>query len=179
MMIHQVSAALTRRCCHRANVIRCFSAIDKVAENKIAEWLHQRGDKMLEHGKKLPSDIHKAPAYSLGLRDDYVHTKILADNNIRPESVQRRIDLDQAWKETSDKIRASFEKSGQSVAEFIRASTTKKEFQQDMDKLHHMAKRVNDAIIDDSLRFNGRSPVPHARRFHFEERIKEAIENNQ
>jgi hypothetical protein len=49
--------------------------------------------------------VHKAPAHSLGLKHDYVHSKILADNNIKPESFQRRIDLDAEWKKVAEGIR--------------------------------------------------------------------------
>jgi hypothetical protein len=46
-----------------------------------------------------------------------------------------------------------------------------------MTKLNAMAKRVNEAITDDSMRFNGRPPVPHARPYKLEESVKEAIDD--
>lgn len=154
------------------------SAIEKVAENQIAAWLRDKGDKNLPHGKKLVQDVHKAPAQSLGLKNDYVHSKILADNNIRPESVQRRLDLDAAWNECAEEIRREFLKyDNRNVEDFVQSSA--KNFQETMDMLNVMAKRVNDAIIEDSMRFGGRSPVPHARPFRLEERIREAIENKK
>jgi len=42
-------------------------------------------------------------------------------------------------------------------------------------ELNGMAKKVYESIISDSLRFNGKAPVQHARRFHFKERLEEAI----
>ncbi|KAG7349527.1 hypothetical protein IV203_012124 [Nitzschia inconspicua] len=153
------------------------SAIDKLAENQIAEWLRNKGDQALPHGKKLTHDVHKAPAHSLGLQNDYVHSKILADNNIRPDSVQRRIDLDKSWHQCADMIREQFSKSGLSADDFISSSVMQEGFRDNFDKLNAMAKRVNDAIIDDSMRFGGRSPVRHARSFRWEERAREAIED--
>jgi len=91
------------------------SAIDKVAENQIAAWLRNKGDENLPHGKKLTHDVHKAPAQSLGLENDHVHSKILADNNIRPESVQRRLDLDAAWGKCAEEIRKEFLKQGSQI----------------------------------------------------------------
>jgi hypothetical protein len=159
---------------------RCFSSgIDKVAENKIAEWLQQQGDKDLPSGKKLSNDYHKVLAASWGVGADYIHGKILADNNIKPESVQRRLDMDDAWTMLKERIRVQYQKSNLSPDEFVNSNAIREEFETEIIKLDKMVKRVNDAIIDDSMRFNGRSPVRHARRFRFEERIREAIVENQ
>ena len=63
------------------------------------------------------------------------------------------------------------------VDEFVKARSTAETFGEEINRLDKMAKSLNDAIISDSMRFNGRSPVKHARRFTLEERIKEAIES--
>ena len=52
------------------------------------------------------------------------------------------------------------------------------QYEDEMKRLDNMAKKVNDSIISDSMRFNGRSPVKYARRFSFEERVREAIESS-
>jgi hypothetical protein len=159
---------------------RFFFAIDKIAENQIAEWLRRKDDQQLPHGKKLAQDPHKTPAKSLELRNDYVHSKILADNNIRPESVQRRIDLDAAWEVCAREIRENYVQSGNcSVDEYVNSCTKNKELQVAMETSNRMAKRVNDAIIDDSIRFGGRSSVRHARSFLLDVRVREAIDNSQ
>lgn len=160
--------------------IRTFaSGIDKIAENKIAEWLHNRGDESLQHGKELSNDRHKTLAHSMGLGNDYVHSKILADNNIRPESVQRRMELDEAWKKLSERIKSHYQvlHGEMSKEEFVTSISIQDEYRTEILKLDKMAKRVNSAILDDSMRFNGRAPVAHAKRFHLEERLMEAIES--
>ena len=60
-----------------------------------------------------------------------------------------------------------------SVDQFIQQH--KSQFAEKMQDLDFQAEKVNEAIISDSLRFNGRSPVPHARRFVVEERMREAL----
>ena len=157
------------------------SGIDKVAENKIAEWLHQGGNKEIKKGGKIKGDGgHKGTAYALGLKDDYIHSKILADNNIKPDSIVRRIELDKAWKEFQHEIQQSYIHSGmKSLDEFIIAHVRNDDgkWKERFRQLDQMAKKCNDAILSDSMRFNGRSPVQHARRFNnIEVRIREAIE---
>jgi hypothetical protein len=166
-----------------AAIVRPFaSGIDKVAENKIAEWLHNRGDESLDHGREIPKDRHKTLAHSMGLANDYVHSKILADNNIRPESVQRRMDLDKAWDELATSMRNRYadvrrSQTGacMSKEDFVASASIQEEYREALAKLDEMAKRVNAAILEDSMRFNGRSPVAHARRYRLEERLMEAI----
>lgn len=58
---------------------------------------------------------------------------------------------------------------------FVKAQSTVDTFGEEINRLDKMARSLNDAIISDSMRFNGRSPVRHARRFKLEERLKEAI----
>ena len=158
------------------------SGIDKVAENKIAEWLHQGGNKEIKKGGKIKAGDggHKGTAYALGLKDDYIHSKILADNNIKPDSIVRRIELDKAWKEFQHEIQQSYIHSGmKSLDEFIIAHVRNDDgkWKERFRQLDQMAKKCNDAILSDSMRFNGRSPVQHARRFNnIEVRIREAIE---
>jgi hypothetical protein len=162
---------------------RCFSGIDKIAENQIAQWLQDGGAESLKgsKGKKLPVDRHRHVANSLGVGHDYVHGKILADNNIKPDSIQRRIDLDKAWGQLQRQIQEEYAKALSStggmlsIEEFSQSESTRVRFEKEMETLNHQAKRVNDAIISDSLRFHGRSPVRHARTFSLEERIREAL----
>jgi hypothetical protein len=156
---------------------RSLSGIDKVAENKISEWLHNRGDESLKKKGELLTDRHKQLSRSLGVHYDYVHSKILADNNIKPESIQRRIDLDTAWNDVKFEIQEVYKNGTLTVDEFVKARSTAETFGEEINRLDKMAKSLNDAIISDSMRFNGRSPVKHARRFTLEERIKEAIES--
>ena len=59
--------------------------------------------------------------------------------------------------------------------EFAASESIQEEYREAMAKLDEMAKRVNAAILEDSMRFNGRSPVAHARRYRLEERLKDAI----
>ena len=176
--------------------------IDKVAENQIAEWLNSGGDKGIKKGGKIKGDDmkHKGVAYGLGLKDDYIHSKILADNNIKPECIIRRIELDNEWTKVIKLIQKSYNKEQsfgkvKSIEEYIKSSIPREQFYDDhFIKLDLLAKKCNDAIISDTLRFNGRAPVPHAKRFLnssntksenaasssnekniFEERIREAL----
>ena len=114
------------------------------------------------------------------MHHDYVHSKILADNNIKPESVERQLALDDAWEKLREKIQQAYhntisENNCMSAEEFAVSQSTRDQFEEEMEQLNKMAKKVNDSIISDSLRFNGRSPVRHARKFNFEERVREAI----
>ena len=42
-------------------------------------------------------------------------------------------------------------------------------------RLNKMRAEVNDAPTEDGMRFNGRSPVPYVREFHFEEVLRDAV----
>mmetsp|Transcript_32377 Transcript_32377/g.78687 ORF Transcript_32377/g.78687 Transcript_32377/m.78687 type:complete len:185 (-) Transcript_32377:1707-2261(-) len=152
----------------------------QLAENQIAAWLRQGGEQDLQNkGKKLEGDRHQKVASALGVGDDYIHSKILSDNNFKPESIERRLDLDKKWEELQYAIRKDFEVhqgSFPSVEEYAKSSHAKDQFEEAIAELDAKAKKVNDAVISDSLRFNGRSPVPHARRFRLQERIEEAID---
>jgi len=44
-----------------------------------------------------------------------------------------------------------------------------------IDRLNSMSKKANEAIISDSLKFNGLSPVKHSRPFLYPDRLREAI----
>ena len=150
----------------------------QIAENQIAAWLQQGGAKNLPKGKKLQGDRHQQVASALGVGNDYTHSKILSDNNIKPESIERRLEMDRQWEDLQQAIRQDFDKqrsSFASISEYASSSHAKKLFAEAFAELDHKAKKVNDAIISDSLRFNGRSPVPHARRFRLEERIEETL----
>jgi hypothetical protein len=186
-----------------------------VAENRINEWLRNGGDKNLssdKEGLKLQrSDDcrrHKTLTDSLGFSDDYVHSKILADNNIKPESIERRLALDRQWSKLQEEIRTTFYHHHHHhhhllsaatctnetethmptsmpmpipipmlmlIDEFIKSPDARDKFEAAIKQLDLFAKKVNEAIISDSMRFNGRSPVQHARRFHFEEKLREAL----
>lgn len=157
---------------------RALSGIDKVAENKIAEWLHNKGDDRLKKKGELLPDRHQDLSRTLGVHHDYVHSKIMADNNIKPESLQRRIDMDAAWDKLKVEIQEAYCNCNMTIGEFVRDQTTIDMFKDEIKRLDKMAKSCNDAIISDSMRFNGRSPVRHARRFDFEERMREAVDDS-
>lgn len=165
-----------------------------MAENQIGDWLRRGGDDALQNkGKNLDTEEnrHKYAATTFGVGADYVQSKILADNNIKPPSIERRIELDKRWAKLKAEIRRAYYKESSSsqsqsqsppsapeVEEFCDSESTRESFEAAIEELSRGAKRVNDAIISDSLRFNGRSPVRHARPFHYRERIAEALQNN-
>lgn len=160
---------------------RCASGLG-MAENQINEWLRNRGDQQIQNkGKKLLSDRHNELATSLGLQNDYVHSKILADNNIKPESIERRIKLDKQWDQLKLQIRDSYlkerERASLTVEQFVHQN--KSHFAPQIEDLDAQAKKVNQAGISDSLRFNGRSPVRHAKSFKLEERMLEALTDEE
>ena len=159
-----------------------------MAENQMREWLRKGGDDALQNkGKSLDTEYnrHKYAATSFGAGADYLQSKILADNNIKPPSIERRIELDECWEKLQVEIRKAYSKeyskespSAMEADEFCDNESTRELFGVKIEELNKRAKRVNDAIISDSLRFNGRSPVRHARPFHYKERIIEALLNN-
>lgn len=154
------------------------SAIDRLAENKIAEWLRNSGDKFVSSSslrRRLPHDRHGSAAKTLGVHHDYVHSKILADNNIKPESIERRLKMDKTWEDLKHLIRRDFADSNCKLEEYVALGDTARKFGESIEALDEMARKCNNAIISDSMRFNGRSPVRHCRRFSFVERITEAI----
>lgn len=152
----------------------------QIAENQIAAWLQQGGAKNLQNkGKKLERDKHRQVANALGVGDDYVHSKILSDNNFKPESIERRLEMDQKWEDLQQAIQEDYTENRSlfvSIQDYTKSSHAKGLFGEAIAELDAKAKKVNDAIISDSLRFNGRAPVPHARRFRLAERIEEAID---
>lgn len=187
------------------------SGIDKIAENKILEWMNQGGVEGLKNKQQqqknknkkglIKHDYHKELSNSLGVGHDYIHSKMLADNNIRPESIERRIRLDKEWELLQLDIKQHYQgwyltttehivgddndyfptpnlKNIDNYIQYLQQDSQQSIlniFQKRIQQLNQISKLVNDAIISDSLRFNGRSPVPHARPFHLEERIYEAI----
>ena len=192
---------------------RCFGGVG-ISEDKIKAWLRQGGDQAIasdQHGKPLRGDRHAGLASSLGLKDDYVHGKILKDNNILPKSVECRRRLDRAWAAVQQRIRsaaaefddrptnktvagtesavtasakattsaaaaAGEEARAAAAAEAFLRSAAVEAFRGDLERLDAMARETNDAILEDSLRFNGKSPVAHARRFSdWAGRIREAL----
>jgi len=164
-----------------------------MAENQMRAWLRKGGDDALQNkGKSLDTEYnrHKYAATSFGAGADYLQSKILADNNIKPPSIERRIELDECWEKLKIEIRKAYSKeyskessslsppSAMEADEFCDNESTRELFGAKIEELNKRAKRVNDAIISDSMRFNGRSPVRHARPFHYRERITEALLNN-
>ena len=80
-----------------------------MVENQIAQWLQNGGEDNLQNkGQQIPVDRHRHVANSLGLSNDYIHSKILKDNNIKPESIQRRIDMDESWNELQHVIQQDY-----------------------------------------------------------------------
>ena len=84
-----------------------------------------------------------------------------------------------AWKKLSERRRNHYQDlhGEMSKEEFVGSTSIQDKYGKEIEKLDKMAKRVNSAILDDSMRFNGRAPVAHAKRFHLEERLTEAIES--
>lgn len=151
------------------------SGVEDAAEAKIARWLKEGGADNLK-GKAYVPDRHKDAATALGKGMDYQHTKILADNNFLPQSVELRKELDTKWETLRQEIRESHSVVGRpSIQEFVHSPACEG-YRQKIASLDAMAKKVNEAIISDSLRFNGLSPVKHAKRFEFKARVEEALE---
>lgn len=152
------------------------SGPEDIAEAKIARWLREGGADNLR-GDAYQPDRHKDAATALGKGLDYTHSKILADNNFLPQSVELRKDLDTQWEALKMEIRERFSAAGRpNLHEFLRSCEREYGFRQKIESLDELAKKVNESIISDSLRFNGMSPVQHAKPFIFETRIKEALE---
>lgn len=158
-------------------IVRSFvGGIDKIAEDKIARWLWEGGTlSSSKKGKPLPSDSHGHLSRSLGIFHDYVHSKILADNNIKPKSIELRLQLDQQWEHLQRQIQTAYQNSHvKSIQEFLNHESCQK-FRPQLEQLNEMAQKVNSAIIEDSMQFNGRSPVRHAKKLEYEQRIQEAL----
>ena len=154
-----------------------FSGIDKIAEDKIARWLKEGGEESLrQHRGKLQSDPHQHIARSLNLQEDYVHSKILADNKILPKSIELRLQLDTRWEELKADLQRTWEEAEKPELQSFLKDPMCLKFQDRMAALHQLAKRVNNAITEDSMLFRGRSPVRHAKGYNFEERVAEALE---
>lgn len=158
-----------------------FSGIDKIAEDKIQRWLKEGGaQEIRRHQGKLSSDPHQHVARSLNLHDDYLHSKILADNKILPKSIELRQRLDKDWEVLRADIRRAWSRMDQpSLPDFLKDPSCLV-FQERMNELHQLSKRVNSAIISDSMLFRGgRSPVRHARGYKFEERVAEVLHDSK
>merc|ERR1719183_341681 len=103
----------TTNCCG----VRNFSGVGTMAENQIGEWLRRGGDDALQNkGKSLDTEAnrHKYAATTFGVGADYVQIKILADNNIKPPSIERRIELDKRWAKLKAEIRRAYYKESSS-----------------------------------------------------------------
>jgi hypothetical protein len=156
--------------------LRSYSGIDKVAEDKIVRWLREGGEKDLQkHRSRLKSDPHMQAARSMNVLDDYMNSKILADNRILPKSIELRLKLDKEWAKLKDEIRLAWKSAGEpDITEFMLTNDIQP-FQNRMKDLDALAKQVNNAIIEDSMLFRGRSPVRHAKGFILEDRVAEAL----
>jgi hypothetical protein len=167
---------------HSRNHIRCLcSGIDKIAEDKIARWLKEGGASDLPHHRgPLASDPHLHAARITNLYDEYVHSKILADNRILPKSIELRKRLDKGWEDLRLEIQRRWTSAGRpEIAAFLEREDLCQSLRGRMHELDLLAKAVNGAVIEDSMRFGGRSPVRHARRFVFEDRVAEALQGMQ
>ena len=51
---------------------------------------------------------NKEFAAPFGVRQDNVHSKIVNDNNFRPESIERRMELDEKWKQLKTEIQHAY-----------------------------------------------------------------------
>jgi hypothetical protein len=161
-------------------VRRSCSGIDKIAEDKILRWLKEGGEKELQrHRGRLKSDPHMQAARSMNVLDDYMHSKILADNRILPKSLELRLKLDKVWEKLKGEIWLNWKSAGEpDIKEFMRTDQVQP-IRHRMEDLDALAKRVNNAIIEDSLLFRGRSPVRHAKGFILEDRIAEALKHSE
>jgi hypothetical protein len=165
-------------CCRRS---WSGGAIDKIAEDKIARWLREGGNEQLssssKKGKPLNSDPHGHLSRSMGVFHDYVHSKILADNNIKPKSIELRLELDRQWDDLKREIQIAYRDSRlYSIADFLRHESCQS-FRSKFETLNEFVQQVNASIIEDSMRFHGRSPVRHAKKFEYESRIQEALQD--
>jgi hypothetical protein len=153
-------------------------AIDKIAEDKIARWLRDGGNSSSSYkGKPLGSDPHGHLSRSLGVFHDYVHSKILADHNIKPKSIELRLQLDRQWDVIKQQIQFAYRNSNvNSITDFLRHESCES-FRPKFEELNEMVQKVNSAILEDGMRFHGRSPVRHARKFEYEPRILEALQD--
>lgn len=146
-----------------------------VAEAKMERWLSQGGADNLS-GPAYKGDRHKDAAAALGKGDDWTHSKILADNNIRLASVERRLELDKEWQVVKGKIQHSYRaKSSPPFSTWLSMNHGGLIWEPSIDRLNSMSKKANEAIISDSLKFNGLSPVKHSRPFLYPDRLREAI----
>jgi hypothetical protein len=83
--------------------------------------------------------------------------------------------LDKEWAKLKDEIRLVWKSAGEpDITEFMLTNDIQP-FQNRMKDLDALAKQVNNAIIEDSMLFRGRSPVRHAKGFILEDRVAEAL----
>merc|ERR1712113_207160 len=138
--------------------VRYLSGVGTMGENQIGEWLRRGGDEALQNkGKSLDTEAnrHRYAATSFGVGADYIQSKIMADNNIKPPSVERRIALDKRWAKLKVEIRKAYYKefssqpppSAMEADEFCDNESTRELFGAAIEELNRGAKRVNDAII--------------------------------
>mmetsp|Transcript_11366 Transcript_11366/g.22641 ORF Transcript_11366/g.22641 Transcript_11366/m.22641 type:complete len:191 (-) Transcript_11366:623-1195(-) len=148
-------------------------ATANVAEAKMQRWLKDGGAENLT-GPAYKHDRHKDAATALGVGDTYRSIKILADNNIRPLSVERWMEVDKLWRELKMEIQQDWMERGRPpLGAYVLNAENK--FRARIDDLDRKAKATNSAAISDGLKFGGSSPVKHVAPFKLETRIREAL----
>ena len=153
----------------RAGVVE---ATANVAEAKMLRCLRDGGADNLT-GPAYKHDFHKDAANALGKGDAYQSMKILADNAIRPQSVERWMEVDKLWRELKQEIQDDWLKTRSPLTTYLVSCENK--FKTRIAVLNKKGKLTNSAAISDGLRYGGKSPV-NVRPFNFEERIKEALQ---
>lgn len=145
---------------------------ESVAEAKVARWIKGGGADNLT-GPAYRADKHKDAALALGKGEDWTHAKILADNNIRPASVERRLELKKAWGGLKGKILHAYKAAGSPpFEEWLRMKNGGEIWEVEILRLNSMSKKCNEAIVSDSLMFNGLSPVRHSLPFEYPDRLR-------
>ena len=100
--------------------------------------------------------------------------KIMADNNIRPLSVERWMEVDKLWRDLKEEIQEDWMAGGRPpLGAYI--ITAENKFKGRIEALDKKAKATNSAAISDGLKFGGRSPVKHVSSFEFVKRIRETL----
>jgi hypothetical protein len=145
-----------------------LSGPHKVAEDKISSWLTTNSFEALPGaGQPLPKDHHGDAAKALGLGDDFVQSKILKDNGFVLRSVELRRTYDDVWSKFVDDVNMKAnESSGNALLPLFDAS---------IKEMNELARQVNENIVSDSLRYNGRCPVKNVHVLSSEMAIEKAL----
>ncbi|GMI13579.1 hypothetical protein TrLO_g1153 [Triparma laevis f. longispina] len=145
-----------------------------VAEAKISRWLEQGGSENLT-GPGYKHDRFKDAAVALGKGDDYLHSKLLSDNSIKPLSVTSRKDYDTKLNTLKIEIKEyHINRGSPPLSDYILIIENK--LTPKLSEINTLAKLTNDAIIADSLTFNGMSPVKHAKILNLVGLVRDSIQ---